>query len=134
MRRLGHFSAIRARRSVATGLLRCRSSPGPDLTMCDTVPLMANGRLRSIGSTTPRAVAPLSEEEELLRKLVEGEITREEYNDAVVDRGIAHLHGRVPPEQLQIVRECLREEVESSPVLAKILADAITELPKSATR
>jgi hypothetical protein len=95
---------------------------------------MANVRLRSIGAATPAAVAPLSEEEKLLRKLCEGEITREQYYDEVVDRGTAHLRGRVPPEQLQIIRECLREEVETSPVLAKMMRDAVAELPKSATR
>ena len=133
--RSGHWPKAGARRGLtAGGIRRGNWSLNQPLRRCDNLPVMANVRLRSIGSATSPALSPLSEEEELLRKLCDGEISREDYYDTLVERGVAHLRGRIPAEQLQIVRESLREEVETSPVLAKVMRDAIAELPKSATR
>jgi len=73
-----------------------------------------------------------ADNDELLRKLRDGEISKEEYLDTAVERGLDHLRGRLPTRQLQIVRERLRDEVESSPILVKLLADALEELPRPA--
>jgi hypothetical protein len=97
-------------------------------TRSDTINPMAAGRLRSLGSSRPAAVAPLSEEEELLRKLRDGSITSDEYYEAFVERSIAHLHGTVSAEQLEDIRECMRAEVETNPVLVKMMRDALEEL------
>jgi hypothetical protein len=95
---------------------------------------MANGRLRSISTAPAAAVAPLSDDEELVRKLRDGEIDKAQYYDASVERSIARLRGVVPAEQLAIVRETLREEAESNPVLNKMLQDALAQLPGQGPR
>jgi hypothetical protein len=89
---------------------------------------MASSRLRSIGSSKALAVEPLNEEDELLRRLRAGEIDRPGYYDAMVELGLAHLQGRMPIEQLEIVRERMREEIESNPVLMKMVREATGEL------
>ena len=96
--------------------------------------VMAMGRLRSIGSSSAVAEAPLSEQEELARKLRAGEIDLEGYYDATVELGVAHLRNRVTPEQLEIVRERMREEVETNPILVKMVRDAIGALAEPGTR
>ncbi|HKO46290.1 MAG TPA: hypothetical protein VJV79_01120 [Polyangiaceae bacterium] len=95
---------------------------------------MANGRLRSISNAPALAELPLSDDEELVRKLRDGEIDQAEYYDASVERSIARLRGIVPTEQLAVVRETLREEVETNPVLNKMLRDAMAQLPAPAAR
>jgi hypothetical protein len=94
---------------------------------------MAVGRLRSIGSSSSPAVAPLSEEDVLLRKLRDGEIDRPGYYDAMVELGLAHLRDRMPAEQLEIVRERMREEIETNPVLARMVRDALGEQAEPVT-
>ena len=105
-----------------------KNSRGHGRALSDTINPMAMGRLRSIGSSTALAEAPLSEQEELARKLRAGEINLEEYYDATVELGLAHLRDRVTPEQLEVVRERMREEVETNPILVKMVRDAIGEL------
>ena len=90
---------------------------------------MATSRLRSISTAPAATLAPLSDDEELVRKLRDGEIDKAQYYDASVERSMARLRGVVPAEQLAIVRETLREEVESNPVLNKMLEDALAQLP-----
>lgn len=92
---------------------------------------MASSRLRSVGSVSPAAVAPLSEEEELLRKLRDGEIDPGSYYDSVVELSLAHLRGQLTAEKLEIVRERMREEIETNPVLVKMVRDAMRGLPSS---
>jgi len=101
----------------------------PGAERSGSVSSMANGRLRSISTAPSAAVAPLSDEEELVRKLRDGEIDKEQYYEASVERSISRLRGIVPPDQLEVVRETLREEVESNPVLIKMLQDALAQLP-----
>ena len=95
---------------------------------------MAMGRLRAISSSTAEAAAELSEQDELTRKLREGEIDLEGYYEATVELGLAHLRDRMPAEQLEIVRERMREEIETNPVLVKMVRDAIGSLVKPSTR
>ena len=95
---------------------------------------MAAGRLRSIGSASAVADAPLSEQDELTRKLRVGEIDLDGYYAATVELGLAHLRNRVTPEQLEIVRERMREEVETNPILVKMVRDAIGALAEPGNR
>ena len=91
---------------------------------------MAAGRLRSIASSRPAEVVPISDEEVLLRKLRDGVISLDEYYEAFVDRSVAHLHGTVSNEELEGIRECMRMEVETNPVLLKMMQDALSGLGK----
>ena len=95
---------------------------------------MATSRLRSLSTGPAAASAPLNDDEELVRKLRDGEIDKAQYYDASVERSMARLRGVVPAEQLAIVRETLREEVESNPVLNKMLEDALAQLSGPAPR
>ena len=111
-----------------------QNSRGQSLVRSDTVVPMAMGRLRSIGTAPAVADAPLSEQDELARKLRAGEISLAEYYDATVELSLKHLRNQMPPEQLEVVRERMREEVETNPVLAKMVRDAIGALAEPRTR
>jgi len=111
-----------------------QNSAGRSLARSDTVTVMAMGRLRSIPSSTAVADAPLSEQDELARKLRAREISLEQYYDATVELGLAHLRNHVSPEQLEIVRERMREEVETNPILTKMVRDAIGALAEPEAR
>jgi hypothetical protein len=87
---------------------------------------VASSRLRSVGSASPSA-APLSAQDELLRKLRTGEIDRDGFYNAVVEQGVAHLTKRMTPAQAEVLREQVREEVEHNPILAKMLEDALSD-------
>lgn len=111
-----------------------QNSRGQGRGRSDSISPMAMGRLRSIGTSTAVADAPLSEQEELARKLRAGEINLEGYYDATVELGLAHLRNRMTPEQLEVVRERMREEVETNPILVKMVRDAIGALAEPGTR
>ena len=100
----------------------------------DTVRRMAVGRLRSIGSSAALAADPLGPEEELLRKLRVGEFDLEGYYDAMVELSLDHLRGRLSVRQLQIVRERIREEMVTNPVLVKMVRDVLAEPAEPVTR
>ena len=100
----------------------------------DRVSLALMARLRSIGPSAAIAEAPLGEQEELARKLRAGEIDLNGYYDATVELGLAHLRNRMTPEQLEVVRERMREEVETNPILVKMVRDAVGELAEPGTR
>ncbi len=100
----------------------------------DRVGPMAVGRLRSIGSSAAVAADPLSPEEELLRKLRVGEFDLEGYYEAMVELSLDQLRSRLSARQLQIVRERIREEIVTNPVLVKMVGDVLAELAEPATR
>jgi hypothetical protein len=95
---------------------------------------MAVGRLRSIGSSAAVAADPLGPEEELLRRLRVGELDLEGYYDAMVELSLDHLRARLSGRKLQIVRERIREELVTNPVLVKMVADVLAELANPGTR
>ncbi len=59
-----------------------------------------------------------------LAKLESGEITRDEYLDIRVDAAVSHLRGDLSSEQLELVRETLRDQLESDPMLQRLLQRA----------
>ena len=95
---------------------------------------MAMGRLRSIGSSTSPAPDPLSPEEALMQKLRSGELDLPGYYDAMVELSLEHLRKHLSARQLEIVRERAREEIETNPVLVKMVQDVLAELAESAPR
>jgi len=86
---------------------------------------MATSRLRSIGAAT--SVAAPRPEEELVRQLRDGEIDRETYFAGMVELCVAPMRERLTADRLQIVREQMREELETNPVFIKMLEDAMGE-------
>jgi hypothetical protein len=95
---------------------------------------MAVGRLRSIGSSAAVTADPLGPEDELLRKLRVGEFDLEGYYDAMVELSLDHLRNRLSARQLQIVRERIREEMVTNPVLVKMVRDVLAEPAEPVTR
>lgn len=108
--------------------------PGHSRGISDTTSIMATGRLRSTPSSASVAAGPLSAEQEFLRKLRVGELDVQGYYDAMVELSLDHLRNRLSPRQLEIVRERIREEMLTNPVLIKMVRDVLAEPIEPATR
>ena len=79
-------------------------------------------RLDGTGPSAPaRATGDVSE---LLAQLERGDISTNEYLSARVEEAVAPLVGRLPPEQIDAVREALRAELEMDPVLVELVRRA----------
>lgn len=59
-----------------------------------------------------------------LDRLARGEINRDEYLEARIDAAVAHVEAGLSPEHLQLLREQMREQLESDPMLARLLRRA----------
>ncbi len=59
-----------------------------------------------------------------LEKLANGELSQDEYLDARVEQAVSHLQQGLSVEQLELVRETLREQLESDPLLQRVLQRA----------
>ncbi len=68
-----------------------------------------------------------------LDRLERGEIGLEQYLDARVSEATAHLAGRVSAEQLDSVKETLKAELASDPVLVELVRRATGKTPEAAT-
>lgn len=71
--------------------------------------------------TSPNAPAPSVNSSTLLQRLDAGNINVDEYLDLQVNEAVAHLEGKLPPNQLQFVRESLREQLSEDPVLVELV-------------
>ena len=56
-----------------------------------------------------------------LGQLERGEIGLDEYLNGRVESAVAHLDGKLPSEQLEFVKEQLREQLSSDPVLSELV-------------
>jgi hypothetical protein len=59
-----------------------------------------------------------------LDKLTRGEITLDDYLDARVSEAVRHLEGKLGAEQLAFVRQTLRDELATDPVLVELVRQA----------
>lgn len=71
------------------------------------------GRESDVGATAPTAG--------LLGQLERGELSFEQYLDARVNEATAPFEGRLRAEQLEFVRESLRAQLETDPVLVDLV-------------
>src|SRR5690606_4533310 len=78
-------------------------------------------RLEGGPSAPARATNDVSE---LLARLERGGISTSEYLSARVEEAVAPLVGRLSPEQIEVVREALRAELEMDPVLMELVRRA----------
>lgn len=83
------------------------------------------------GSTTSPATGRAASEQ--LERLRRGEITLDEYLDFRADEGVRHLKGLISDEQLELVRETIRDHAEMDPVFVELIRRA-TGLEPSGTR
>jgi flagellar biosynthesis/type III secretory pathway protein FliH len=67
-----------------------------------------------------------------LARLERGEIGLEAYLDARVEEATRHLASRLSPAQLDFVKQTLRTELESDPVLIELVRRATGKSPASA--
>jgi hypothetical protein len=80
-----------------------------------------------VGETTAPAPAGA------LARLERGEIQLEEYLEARVAEATPHLAGRMSAEQLEFVKQTLRVELSSDPVLVELLRRATGRAASAAT-
>jgi hypothetical protein len=84
----------------------------------------SNGAAPSLGASTIS---------EALQAHLDGRLSLDEYLDAQVQLGVAHLRDRVPAERLQMIKEVLREQLVQGPGFRELLTRAGVRLPASAT-
>ena len=66
---------------------------------------------------------------EALEKLERGELSREEYLDVRVAEATAHLEGKLSADQLDFVKESLRTQLGTDPVLVELVRRATGSAP-----
>jgi hypothetical protein len=64
-----------------------------------------------------------------LERVHRGELSIDEYLDYRVDQAVQHLVGRLPAEQLDFVRQTLKEELGSDPMLVELVKRAVSTVP-----
>jgi hypothetical protein len=67
----------------------------------------------------------------LLDQLKRGEIDLDGYLDAQVNAATAHVQGALPAAQLDFIREALREQIATDPVLTELVRRATGSTPPS---
>lgn len=68
---------------------------------------------------------------ELLERVQRGEVELDAYLDVRVNDAVGHLEGKLPPEQLEFVREELREQLRNDPVLIELVRRATGQIPEA---
>lgn len=71
--------------------------------------------------TTPSSPAAPATPSSALQRLDAGDISVDEYLDLQVNEAVAHLDGKLPTNQLEFVRESLREQLTEDPVLVELV-------------
>jgi hypothetical protein len=72
-----------------------------------------------------------SDRAELLEQVQRGDIRLDAYLDVRVADAVGHLEGRLSPEQLEFVKEELREQLRSDPVLIELVRRATGQSPEN---
>ena|SRR5688572_28975731 len=68
---------------------------------------------------------------ELLEQVQRGEVGLDVYLDVRVSDAVGHLEGKLLPEQLEFVKEELREQLRSDPVLIELVRRATGHSPEN---
>jgi hypothetical protein len=69
----------------------------------------------------PQAPVDRTSPSEALERVRSGELSVDQYLDGRVQEAVQHLVGKLSPEQLDFVRETLREQLSSDPVLVELV-------------
>src|SRR5260221_6687804 len=64
-----------------------------------------------------------------LEQLARGEIDLERYLDAQVKAAVSHIEGQLPDEQIDFIRETLRGQLSTDPVLLELVRRATGDAP-----
>ena len=100
------------------------------------VPPASGGSVGGAGGIEAPATAgvdgnpgPDPAESTLLDRLKRGEIDVERYLDAQVDAAVAHVQGPLGEAQLAFIKDALREQIASDPVLVELVRRATGSIP-----
>jgi hypothetical protein len=69
----------------------------------------------------------------LLEQLRRGEIDLDRYLDVQVNAAMSHVSGALPAAQLDFIRETLRDQIASDPVLVELVRRTTGSTPKART-
>jgi hypothetical protein len=64
-----------------------------------------------------------------LGQLQRGDITLDQYLDSRVADAVQHLQGKLPAEQLEFVKQSLRDQLSTDPVLTELVRRATGSVP-----
>jgi hypothetical protein len=64
-----------------------------------------------------------------LQKVQSGELTMDQYLDQRVDTAVSHVSSRLSPEQLGAVRQQLKDQLSTDPVLRQLVKQATGSSP-----
>jgi hypothetical protein len=93
-------------------------------------PVGAPGGTQGIGSAEPTktfqvgaapAAVTISRVSAELERLQRGELSLDEYLDQRVEQAVGHLVGKIGVEQLDFVKQSLREQLGTDPVLTELV-------------
>jgi hypothetical protein len=87
------------------------------------------------GGSSARSAAPQIGKAPIsaaLRQLKRGELSLDEYFEHRVEDAVAHLKDKVSTEQLEFVREVLRQELHSDPAVREMLRQVLGYEPAPA--
>lgn len=86
-------------------------------------------------SVTPSATpAPASRVSAALSSLQRGELSLDQYLDGRVSEATQHLAGKISPDQLEFVKQSLREQLATDPVLVELVQRTTGSAPASELR
>jgi hypothetical protein len=74
---------------------------------------------------------PIERVSAALSSLQRGELSLDQYLDARVSDATSHLTGKLSPEQLDFVKQSLREQLATDPVLVELVQRTTGSLPAS---
>ncbi|HKO48244.1 MAG TPA: hypothetical protein VJV79_11000 [Polyangiaceae bacterium] len=80
------------------------------------------------------AAAPGGKVSAALSSLQRGELSLDQYLDGRVDDATSHLLGKLSPEQLEFVKQTLRDQMATDPVLVELVQRATGGAPASELR
>ncbi len=80
------------------------------------------------------AAAPSSRVSAALSGLQRGELSLDQYLDTRVSEATTHLAGKLSPEQLEFVKQSLRDQLATDPVLVELVQRTTGAAPASELR
>ena len=78
--------------------------------------MAANGIARP-----PNSGVPNQADTDLMRRPELGQLTPEQYLDEKAKRAIAHLVGRLPTGEIEVIRVTMRDQLRDDPVFLRLL-------------
>lgn len=92
------------------------------------------GKMRDMIPSRPPQRTPELPLSDDLARFRRGELTLDEYLDARVEAAVAHFRRVLSEEQLQVVRDVLRETLQTDPSLQTLVQQLVSDREASAYR